>query len=129
MPKSSGLYIVRLLNEEPMPVTRDPRHVDTCARVTSANLIVGKAHNLEARRKGFWRDLDAENVLFEPLALVDTRYLVFAKKSALASLQEYRMAGTKGRDIHWLEGISYEDAKARVFHALDEAGIPYARVD
>lgn len=127
MPKSSGLYIVRLLNEEPMPIDRDPRRVDTCARVTSANLIVGKAHNLEARRKNFWRDLDAENVLFEPLALVDAECLVLAKKSALASLQEYRIAGTKGRDIHWLEGISYEDAKARVFCALDEASIPYRK--
>ena len=122
----SGLYIVRLLNEDPMPVTRDPRYVDTCARVTSANVKVGKAEDLIARQEDYWNDFDQENVVFEPLVLLDD--IVAAEKVVLRRLKPYRKLSPKGGRLEWLEGISYEDAKAAVFAALNDAGIPYIPV-
>ena len=127
MPKSSGLYIVCLLNEEPMPVTRDPRHVDTCARVTSANVKVGKAQDFSIREANYHKDFDEENVLFEPLVEIDPDEIVDAERAVMRYLRPYRMRSPKGGLLEWLEGISYEDAKAAVFLALEKAG--YTGVD
>ena len=48
--KGTGIYIVQLLNREPMPVTRDQRYVDICAKANKANVKVGKAKDFVTRR-------------------------------------------------------------------------------
>jgi len=121
-----GIYIVRLLNDEPMPVTRDPRYVDICARVNKSNIKVGKATNLARRMLDYWKEFDQENVKFEPLLKMSD--IKDAEKEILRSLKQYRKTSPKGGKLEWLEGITYEHAKQIVFETLDRKGIKYAVV-
>jgi hypothetical protein len=121
--KKSGIYIVQLKNEIPMPVTRDPRYVETCAKVNRANIKVGKAKDLAIRESNYWKEFDEENVLFEPLAEMDD--IQAAETVLLRALKQYRKLSPKGGRLEWLEGISYEDVKITVFATLDEQGINY----
>lgn len=121
--KKSGIYIVQLKNEIPMPVTRDPRYVETCAKVNRANIKVGKAKDLALRESNYWKEFDEENVLFEPLAETDD--IQTAETAILRALKPYRKLSPKGGRLEWLEGISCEDVKITVFASLDEKGISY----
>jgi hypothetical protein len=124
--KKSGIYIVRLLNEVPMPVTRDPRHVEDCGRVNRENVKVGKAKNFKARRANYWSDFDKENVIFEPLTVLAD--IETAEQAVLETLSQYRIICPKGGQLDWLEDISYEAARSIVFEALDAAGIDHAPI-
>jgi hypothetical protein len=124
--KKSGIYIVRLLNEVPMPVTRDPRHLEVCARVNRDNVKVGKAKNFNARRANYWSDFDKENVIFEPLTVVQD--IKTAEAAVLDMLGPYRIRGPQDRKLEWLEDISYEEARGAVFEALGAAGIEHAPI-
>ena len=121
--KKSGIYIVQLKNEAPMPVTRDPRHVETCAKVNRANIKVGKAKDLALRESNYWKEFNEENVLFEPMAEMDD--IQTAETAILRALKQYRKRSPKRGRLEWLEGISYENAKSIVFATLDEQGINY----
>ena len=125
--KKSGIYIVQLKNEIPMPVTRDRRHVGSCAKVNRANIKVGKAKDLSAREKDYWKEFDQENVMFEPLAELGD--IVTAETAILRVLKRYRKTSPKGGRLEWLEGISYEEAKNTVFATLDEQGFEYIPIN
>ena len=71
IPTSSGIYVARIYSTTPMPVTRDKRYVEICAKVDKNNVKVGKAKNLSVRQRNYWKDFDENNVEFIPLALVD----------------------------------------------------------
>ena len=124
--KKSGIYILQLKNEIPMPVTRDVRYVEICAKVNRANIKVGKAKDFAIRKSDYWNEFDEENVLYEPLVELDD--IVTAERVILRALKQYRKLSPKGRMLEWLEGISYEDAKRIVFATLDEHGIEYTVV-
>ena len=109
-----------------MPVTRDVRYVEICAKVNRANIKVGKAKDFALRESDYWNEFDEENVLFEPLAEMDD--IVTAEREILRALKQFRKLSPKGRKLEWLEGISYEDAKCVVFATLDEQGIEYTPV-
>ena len=119
----SGIYIVQLLNDEPMPVTRDPRYVDICAKVNKTNIKIGKAKDFEGRRSNYWKDFDEHNVIFEPLAYLED--IKTAEKIVLRALKQYRKLSPKGGRLEWLEGVSYEKAKSIVFYALQTEGVKY----
>jgi hypothetical protein len=121
--KKSGIYIVQLKNEIPMPVTRDRRYVEICAKVNRLNIKVGKAKDLAYRESTYWKEFDEENVLFEPLAELDD--IVAAETAILRALKQYRKLSPKGGNLEWLEGISYEKTKRIVFATLDEHGFGY----
>jgi hypothetical protein len=121
--KKSGIYIVQLKNEVLMPVTRDPRYVEVCAKVNRANIKVGKSKDFATRKMNYWKEFDEENVIFEPLVELDN--IVTAETAILRALKQYRMQSPKGAKLEWLEGISYENAKLIVFAALDEQSIEY----
>lgn len=124
--KNSGIYIVRLTNEEPMPVTRDRRYVETCAKVNRGNIKVGKAKNFARRRLDYVKDFGEENVVFRPIAeLTD---IVSAERVVLRALRPYRKLSPKGGKLEWLEGITFADAKRIAFAALDDLGIEYTPV-
>jgi hypothetical protein len=123
MMNQSGIYIVQLLNEIPMPVTRDPRYVDICAIVNRTNIKVGKAKDFSIRRLNYWKDFGAESVLFEPLAGLDD--IKTAERAILRALKDYRKISPKGGKLEWLEEISYEDVKSIVFAVLYRDGIEY----
>jgi hypothetical protein len=122
-----GIYIVRLSNVEPMPVTRDPRYVNICAKVNNTNIKIGKATNLARRKLDYWKEFDQENVIFEPL--VNVNNIKEAEKEILRSLKQFRKTSPKGGKLEWLEGISYELAKRIVFETLDRTGIKYTLVE
>jgi hypothetical protein len=124
---TSGIYIVQLLNEEPVPVTRDPRYVNICAKVNSSNIKVGKAKDLATRKLDYFKDFDEKNVDFEPLAKLDD--IVTAERAILRALKQYRKLSPKGGKLEWLEGISYEDAKRIVFETLNNQQIQYTLAD
>jgi hypothetical protein len=122
-----GIYIVRLSNVEPMPVTRDPKYVNICAKVNNTNIKIGKATNLARRKLDYWKEFDQENVIFEPL--VNVNNIKEAEKEILRSLKQFRKTSPKGGKLEWLEGISYELAKRIVFETLDRTGIKYTLVE
>jgi hypothetical protein len=121
--KKSGIYIVQLKNEVPMPVTRDPRYVEICAKVNRTNIKVGKAKDFAIRKSNYWKEFDEENTLFEPLVELDD--IITAERAILGALKHYRKLSPKGGKLEWLEGISYENVKRIVLATLDEQGIEY----
>lgn len=123
---TSGIYIVQLLNESPMPVTRDSRYVDICAKVNKSNIKIGKAKDFEIRKLNYWKDFDQKNVVFEPLAeLIDIK---LAERVILQALKQYRKKSPKGGKLEWREGISYGYAKNKVFETLNSVNINYKRL-
>ena len=126
VPEAPGIYLVSLLTETPMPVTRDKRYVDSCGRVNKSNLKIGKAVNLAQRRKNYWKDFDAHNVQFEPLAIMQE--IVQAESQIKAALQGYRTRSPKGGLMEWLEGISRNEVIKIVFNALDSSGCEYKKL-
>ena len=124
--KNTGIYIVQLTNEEPMPVTRDKRHIDTCARVNRDNIKVGKAENFTSRELNYHKEFGEDNVMFEPLAELSD--IVSAERTVLRALKKYRKLSPKGGRLEWLEGITYADAKRLALAALDEHGVEYTPV-
>ena len=67
-----------------MPVTRDPRYIEICAKVNRANIKVGKAKDFAIRNSNYWKEFDEENVLFEPLVELDD--IVTAERAILRAL-------------------------------------------
>jgi hypothetical protein len=124
--KKSGIYIVQLRNEDLMPVTRDPRFIEVCAKVNRANIKVGKSKDFATRKINYWKEFDEENVIFEPLVELDN--IVTAETAILRALKQYRKLSPKGGRLEWLEGISYEATKRIVFATLDEQGINFSPV-
>jgi hypothetical protein len=120
-PKSPGIYVARILTDIPMPVTRDKRYVETCARVDNRNVKVGKAQNLAARQSNYWKDFDEENVVFIPLAILDD--IQRAETAILRHLKKYRKRSPKGRLMDWLENIGTEAVIKEVYSVLTNEGI------
>ncbi len=119
---NSGIYIVQLLNDTPMPVTRDPRYED-CAKVNKLNIKVGKAKDFDVRRSNYWKDFDIHNVIFEKFAVLED--IKTAEKVILRALKKYRKLSLKGGKLEWLEGITYEEAKSIALNALKSEDIQY----
>jgi hypothetical protein len=121
--KSPGIYIATIKSKTPMPVTRDTRYVNTCAKVNNKNVKVGKASNLHSRRNNYWKDFDQDNVIFTPVALLTETAL--AERMIMKALAQYRMRSPKGRKTEWLEGISVREARKVVLTVLKTSDISY----
>lgn len=122
-PSSPGIYVARILSDIPMPVTRDKRYVETCARVDKNNVKVGKARNFAIRQSNYWKDFDEENVVFISLAILDD--IQRAETAILRHLKKYRKRSPKGRMMDWLENIEIERVIEEVYSVLDKEGIPH----
>jgi hypothetical protein len=118
-----GIYVAKILSDDPMPVTRDKRYVETCARVDKNNVKVGKAKNFAIRQSNYWTDFDEENVVFIPLAILNDIHR--AETAILRHLKKYRMRSPKGRMMDWLENIETETVIEAVYLVLDKEGIPH----
>ena len=121
--KNTGIYIVQLLNEKLMPVTRAKSYVETCARVNKANIKIGKALDLAGRKSDYFKEFNKENVVFEPLVELDD--IQRAETVILRALKQYRKLSPKGGKLEWLEGIVYADVKRIALAALDDQGMEY----
>ena len=120
---NSGIYIVQLLNDEPMPVTRDSRYVDICARVNRENLKIGKAMDFEIRKKNYYADFDEENVIFEELYKIED--IKTAERLINRKLKPFQKLSPKGGRLEWLEGISYCEVKALIAEVMETSNLDY----
>ena len=125
-PSSPGIYVARILSDIPMPVTRDKRYVDTCARVDKNNVKVGKAKDLAGRQSNYWKDFDEENVVFIPLAILED--IQQAETAILRHLKDYRKRSPKGGLMDWLENIEIGAVIDEVYSVLDKEGISHKRI-
>jgi hypothetical protein len=120
---NSGIYIVQLLNDEPMPVTRDPRYVDICAKVNRENIKIGKALDFESRKKNYYADFDMENVIFEALYKIDD--IKTAERLIKQKLRPYQKLSPKGGRLEWLEGITYSEAMKAIAEVMKTSNLDY----
>jgi hypothetical protein len=125
-PAQAGLYVAQPKSLGLVPVTRDPRYVENCARVNCTNVKVGKARNLALREKNYHKDFGPENIVFIPLLLTDD--IQGAETAVLRELHRYRKRSPKGGLMDWLEGISLEETTAAIFASLKRQGIEYSRI-
>ena len=123
---TSGIYVAVLLTTNLMPVTRDNRYVDTCARVNNKNVKIGKAKNLANREKNYLKDFDQENVRFIPIAELDE--IQKAETAILRELKIYRLRSPKGRVMDWLEGISPRKVIKISYKVLNREKINYKKM-
>ena len=73
-------------NEEGIGVNaNDPRYAATCLRVNRNNCKLGKAHNLDSRRKNYEKVFKKENVNFFPIVAVSD--FGIAEKLVLAQVR------------------------------------------
>ena len=106
-PSASGIYVAQPLSNEYVPVTRDRRYVETCARVNRDNVKIGKAKNLATRERNYWKDFDQENIEFIPIALLES--IREAETAILRELKAYRKRSPKGGSMNCLQGRKCPD--------------------
>ena len=119
----SGIYIALLHTQQLMPVTRDVRYVDTCAKVNNKNVKVGKAKSFKIREKNYWKDFDEKNVEFIPIAKLDD--IDRAETAILKRLERYRVISPKGGKMDWLVGISPNKVVKAAYEALSTENLDY----
>lgn len=121
---TSGLYIVTLNNRTPISVNaHDPRIAHKTIQVTKDNCKVGKAKNLEARRKNYAKTFGEHNVNYAPIARLDD--IKAAEKAVLAALDAYRIRGAGGRKNEWLAGIDAQTVRTIALEALNASCITH----
>lgn len=119
----SGIYIVRLTNDEPIPVTRDRRYIDICARVNKENIKFGKATDFERRKGDYISDLGEENVIFERLYKI--KDITKAKRLVRRKLAPFQKLSPKGGRLDWLEGITCQEVKIRIAEVIEASDLEY----
>lgn len=122
----AGLYLVTLLNDEPIPVNaHDHRIADRCIRVNRLNCKVGVTRDLVRRRRDYERTFGAEYVTFQPYAVVDEDIAEDAERIVLQQVHEYRVRGRTGRLNEWLVGIEPQQALHLALYALNASELEY----
>ncbi|SEQ50870.1 hypothetical protein SAMN05421693_1403 [Ectothiorhodospira magna] len=120
---SSGIYVAIPLSSRLMPVTRDPRYVNDCARVNNLNVKIGKARSFTVRQRNYWADFDPENIEFVPIAKVED--IQQAETAILRKLDSFRLISPKGGKMDWLVGIEACLVVSNAYEALRAEGIDY----
>lgn len=125
--EDSGIYIALLSTQQLMPVTRDVRYVDTCAKVNNKNVKVGKAKSFRVREKNYWKDFDEKNIEFIPIAQLDD--IARAETAILKRLKHYRVLSPKGSKMDWLTGISPNEVVQAAYEVLSTENFDYQIVN
>ena len=117
----SGIYLVTLNNAIPISVNaHDPRIAHKCIKVDKKNCKIGKAKNLEARKKNYFKTFKEHNVNFSVLARLGLADIEIAEKAILTELNQFRIRGSTGRANEWLQNICPDDAIKIVVQILKE---------
>jgi hypothetical protein len=107
------VYVVELLNEEPISVNADrPLIAEQCIHVSWKNCKYGRARNLARRQRDYERTFGSNNVQFRYFSTTPLCELVEAVIGA--RLRDYRIRGARGRLSEWLAGIKPETVEAVV---------------
>ncbi|MCV2357629.1 GIY-YIG nuclease family protein [Paucibacter sp. TC2R-5] len=113
LPPVPGVYVVELLNEEPISVNADrPVIAERCIKVTRANCKYGKAANLARRQREYHKTFGAQNVRFRFFSTTEQHALVEALVGQ--RLAAFRIPGVTGRLNEWLQGIAAHEVEAVV---------------
>ena len=121
MPQS-GIYIVTLNNLHPISVNaNDKRRAEKSIKVTKDNCKVGKAKDLEKRKKNYFKTFGELNVNFTILGYTDDIDTI--EMIILNGLNEYRIRGSSRRKNEWLENISSDETIKIVCELLKSNGI------
>jgi len=123
----SGLYIVTLLNQNPISVNaHDKRIAHKTITVTRDNCKFGKAEDLDRRKKNYDRTFGAENVKFHVVATLTE--IKLAELEILKKLDEYRIKGKTGRKNEWLERISPTEVLIIIVETLEYLKVEYVTI-
>lgn len=110
LPSLPGIYIVEMLNEQPISVNADrPTIADRCIKVTRANCKYGKAKNLARRRRQYYKTFGEHNVRFRFFTATEQHALVEALVGQ--RLAAYRIPGVTGRLNEWLQNITADEVE------------------
>jgi hypothetical protein len=105
LPPAPGVYVVELLNDDPISVNADRRAIaDQCIFVNRMNCKFGQAVNLARRQRNYERTFGAQNVKF--IYFHETSNYFEIEQLAKARLNQYRITGRTGRPTEWLHGVS-----------------------
>jgi len=124
VPDAPGIYVARILSDTPIPVTRDPQYIETCARVDKLNIRVGKASNLSDRQRDYWKDFGEENVEFIPVAILQD--IQPAESAILRHFEGHRKCSPQGAPMNWLENIDTEPAIKEICKVLKAEGLEHS---
>ena len=125
LPPLPGVYVVEMLNEEPISVNADRSQIaDRRISVTRANCKYGKAKNLRRRQRDYEKTFGTENVRFRYYAV--TPHYANIETMVGARLLHYRIPGSTGRLNEWLQGISSESVEALVREILESVPTDYS---
>ena len=110
LPPLPGVYVVELLNEEPISVNADrPAIADRCIKVTRANCKYGRAVNLARRERDYYKTFGQQNVRFRFFAATEHHAAVEALVGQ--RLAAFRIPGVSGRPNEWLQGIGAHEVE------------------
>lgn len=110
LPPLPGVYVVELLNEEPISVKADrPAISDRCIKVTRANCKYGRAVNLARRQRDYQKTFGQHNVRFRFFVATDQYVAIEAMIGQ--KLASYRVPGPSGRASEWLQGIGPDEVE------------------
>ena len=105
MPPAPGVYVVELLNDDPMSVNADRlATADRCIFVNRMNCKFGQAVNLARRQRNYERTFGAHNIKF--VYFYETPHYSDIERLAKTRLKDYRIIGRTGRRTEWLHGIA-----------------------
>lgn len=117
LPSRPGIYVVEMLNDEPISVNADrPLISERCIKVSRLNCKYGKAADLARRERDYYRTFGAKNVRFRFFAV--TPHASEIENLLGQRLISYRMRGTTGKPNEWLHGISAQDVEDVVKEVL-----------
>ncbi len=117
LPPLPGVYVVELLNDEPISVNADrPAIAHRCIKVTRANCKYGKATNLARRQREYYKTFGSQNVRFRFFTPTEHHALVEALVGQ--RLAAFRVPGMTGRPNEWLQGIDAQEVEQVVKSVL-----------
>lgn len=121
LPSLPGIYVVELLNKEPISVNADrPSIANRCIKVTHANCKYGQAVNLARRQREYIKTFGAENVRF--CFFVVTELYAAVEVQLATRLMRFRIPGATGRLNEWLQGITAAEVVEIVKEELSSVG-------
>ena len=101
----SGIYVVELLNKEPIfSCSHDKRKGKQGTPLTKGHIKFGKAVDLDRRQKNYLKTFGDGNFNFQVVHI--TSQIDEIEKRIMKEVDEYRVRGTFGRKLEWLEGIN-----------------------
>ena len=107
---STGIYIVTLNNEEAISCNaHDKRIAHKAIKVNKKNIKVGRAKDLESRKKYYHLPFGRQNVNFQIIRTFPTfEETCFFEKQIMNRLENYRIVSPAGRKNEWLGGPNCE---------------------